>query len=682
MSLKRQLLLVSLLLLALPWAGMKFVGEMQNVLRRSQEQAALATSQAIANAMASQVARLNIATDYNYRDIIYAPPSQDFKVVDGYVDDWPETINQRYTSASNPRFSLSYQAAASDKNIYLLITVNDPAIVYHNPQISTYGSGDHLRITTKAGTDISQHIVAASAPGAISGFTINKDRNNHTRINNSPINAYWLDTKQGYRIELSIPKELVSRGLGFAIVNQSGAASTSLNHWIGNYSPKSTYPPPPLIAMPIETISALSIFNTDGIKLSIVDAQQWQRAATGSMSFISNEQETNWLLKKFYRYLLTENLLDAKPLEPTLGRITRTEVITALNGNAASHWYNSSGRKNTSILSVTTPIKVGNDIVGVIIAEQSSDRLLAQTDQAFSQLLYYSALAIIISLLGLLTYATLLSSRIGKLSQAVQNAINDDGSINPLTASKASDEIGELSRQYQQLLERLQEYIDYLRTLSRKLSHELRTPIAVIQSSLENLEHDDDKTQRDVYTQRAQQGLSRLSNILTAISEASRLDESIKQQHSENFDLLPLLTEVTSAYQSIYTDHNLTLVGQSQPCLINGVPDLIVQMLDKLVDNAADFCPHQGLITIALTASKTDCVLTVSNQGPLLPANMKNQLFDSMVSIRQQHSSDLHLGLGLHIVKLIVDFHQGTIKAENLADNSGVCFSITLKVAN
>jgi two-component system sensor histidine kinase ChvG len=681
MNLKRQLLLVSLLLLALPWAGMKFVGEMQNVLRNSQEQAALATTQAIANAMASQVIGLNIATNYDYQDIIYAQPSQDFKVLDGYSDDWSENINHRYTSAANPAFSLSYQAAASDKNIYLLITVDDPAIAYHNPQISKYGSGDHLRITTKVGSATQKHVIAASAPGATNGFTISGSANNK-RINNSPISAYWLDTNQGYRIELSIPKELTIDGLGFAIINQSGKATTSLSHWLGNYSPKSTTAPPPLIAMPISTISALSIFNTDGIKLSVIDAQQWQRAATGSISFTTNEQATNWLLKKFYRYLLAENLLDTKVIEPTLGRITRNEVAAALNGQASSRWYKSSERKNTSILSVASPIRFDNNIVGVVIAEQSSDRLLAQTDKAFSQLLYYSALAIIISLLGLLAYATLLSSRIGKLSQAVQNAINDDGSINPLKASTASDEIGDLSRHYQQLLERLQEYIDYLRTLSRKLSHELRTPIAVIQSSLENIEHDEDESQRKVYTMRAQQGLTRLGNILTAISEASRLDESIKNHSPEQFDLSPLLQEVSVAYQSIYPQHIIKLSLPNHSCVISGVPDLIVQMLDKLMDNAADFCPPQGTISIDLAANKGSLILSVSNQGPLLPDSMKTQLFDSMVSIRAENNNDLHLGLGLHIVKLIADYHQASISAFNLADGCGVCFSIKLAAVN
>ena len=69
--------------------------------------------------------------------------------------------------------------------------------------------------------------------------------------------------------------------------------------------------------------------------------------------------------------------------------------------------------------------------------------------------------------------------------------------------------------------------------------------------------------------------------------------------------------------------------------------------------------------------------ISLRNQGPLLPAAMQRQLFDSMVSVREK-SARVHLGLGLHIVRLIVDFHGGTARAENLPDGSGVEFRIHL----
>jgi K+-sensing histidine kinase KdpD len=66
----------------------------------------------------------------------------------------------------------------------------------------------------------------------------------------------------------------------------------------------------------------------------------------------------------------------------------------------------------------------------------------------------------------------------------------------------------------------------------------------------------------------------------------------------------------------------------------------------------------------------------VANEGPLLPESMQQQLFDSMVSVRES-SERVHLGLGLHIVRLIVDFHEGSVRAQNLEDGSGVIFRVS-----
>ena len=69
--------------------------------------------------------------------------------------------------------------------------------------------------------------------------------------------------------------------------------------------------------------------------------------------------------------------------------------------------------------------------------------------------------------------------------------------------------------------------------------------------------------------------------------------------------------------------------------------------------------------------------LSVSNEGPALPAELQEHLFDPMVSLRQGESGGVHMGLGLHIVRLIVDFHRGRVKAENLAAGDGVCVTMS-----
>ena len=111
---------------------------------------------------------------------------------------------------------------------------------------------------------------------------------------------------------------------------------------------------------------------------------------------------------------------------------------------------------------------------------------------------------------------------------------------------------------------------------------------------------------------------------------------------------------------------------------MHGSPDLIAQMLDKLMDNAADFSPPDGRITLALEAHDGRYVLSVTNEGPLLPPHLEGHLFESLVSGRAAQDQKPHLGLGLYIVRLIAEFHGGSATATNLPDASGVVIAVDL----
>ena len=75
-------------------------------------------------------------------------------------------------------------------------------------------------------------------------------------------------------------------------------------------------------------------------------------------------------------------------------------------------------------------------------------------------------------------------------------------------------------------------------------------------------------------------------------------------------------------------------------------------------------------------------MLTVSNKGPGLPEEMKDRIFDAMISLRDQNSRQgPHLGIGLHIARLITEFHKGQISAENLPSGDGVVISVRFPLA-
>ena len=133
--------------------------------------------------------------------------------------------------------------------------------------------------------------------------------------------------------------------------------------------------------------------------------------------------------------------------------------------------------------------------------------------------------------------------------------------------------------------------------------------------------------------------------------------------------------ELFAAYETLYGSQELHFESNVESYTLQGVPDLLAQMLDKLFDNAASFSPAGAQINLGLDACEGGIELSVRNEGPPLPAAMQQHLFDSMVSLRDK-SERVHLGLGLHIVRLIVDFHGASVTAENLEDGSGVIFRI------
>jgi len=688
MNLRRQLLLVSLLLLSLPWAGCQFIREMEGALRQGQEQSLQATARAVAAVLGE---REELLYPYPLRRVsppdqqpaIYAQAAEQILIVDGYDDGWEDIPAAQLTSPPGAApLAVRFQAATRDGSLYLMLRVEDPEVIYHNPGLSAEPNGDRLVLRAWLGGRRQEYVITTAAPGSVRAAPLSPLPKG---FDAGRIHGFWQDAAVGYTLELAVPLAYTGGRLGFYLVNAGSRAGGRFES-LGTVSPLDTAAPPWLIYSPPALRQALSPFSKQGSHLQVVDKDNWLIAdipAAGSRQV--DTAETFWLLRLLYRSILSRGQLEIPPPAPGIGRVAGEEISSALAGIDANHRYQDPQYTTRTLLSAAAPIVDDGGVAGVVVARQSGEEYLSLTDQAFSRLLGYSLLALCAGALGLLGYASLLSWRIGKLSRAARNAMREDGTMQyAFPRSGAQDEIGELSRHYADLLDQLREYNNYLRTLSRKLAHELRTPIAVIQTSLENLEQTRSagmpagRGADEIYITRAREGLVRLNRILTAMSEANRLEESIRGNQPGDMDLVPLLREVFEAYRSIYPDHRLALDIADGPARILGVPELIVQALDKLLDNAASFCPAGGGITLRLSPAAGYWDISVSNEGPPLPDELQERLFDPMVSLRDADSDGIHLGLGLHIVRLIVEFHGGRVRANNLPGEKGVKIAIQL----
>jgi signal transduction histidine kinase len=166
------------------------------------------------------------------------------------------------------------------------------------------------------------------------------------------------------------------------------------------------------------------------------------------------------------------------------------------------------------------------------------------------------------------------------------------------------------------------------------------------------------------------------------MAEATRLEQSLQTTEHQRYDLAEVVRACVSGYELAYAQRRFELQILASPLYVSGQPDLAAQLLDKLVANAADFALPEAPIRIVLELGVERALLRVINQGPPLPGEARERLFESMVSVRPAPGQgEPHLGLGLYIARLIAEFHGGWIKAENLPAGDGVTITAAFRLA-
>ncbi|MBM3353965.1 MAG: hypothetical protein FJY51_12010 [Betaproteobacteria bacterium] len=330
------------------------------------------------------------------------------------------------------------------------------------------------------------------------------------------------------------------------------------------------------------------------------------------------------------------------------------------------------------VMSAASPIWNRDQVVGAVVVEETTNPVATLRSEALERLLVLTLTVFAGAAAVLIAWATRLSMRIRRLRDEAESAIDARGRFARLASgSDAGDEIGDLSRSFSAVLGRLAQHHTYLQSMAGRLSHELRTPIAVVRSSLENLKLAPTPHESRTYVERAEEGLARLSRILERMSEASRLEQSLSTTTREKFDAVPVLRGSVEGYRLAYSPRVFELDLSANPVMVEGAPDLLAQMLDKLAENAADFATPGTPVRIALAMAEGKARITVDNEGPPIPDAVKDTLFGSMVSGRAGGSgTDPHLGLGLYVARLIAEYHGGSVAAENLP--RGVRVSVML----
>jgi len=662
LSLRKQLLLLGLVTLVLPLAGWQFVRGLEGHLRDGQAAALTDSADVLARVIAAEKPLLPRAGP-----LFFIADSRTPFRLDGQADDWVSMRGQQQCFSAGEETGgkptrLCVLLAQYGGALHLLADVDDTTPI-RDPR-----RGDALRLLIDDGG------VRAYR------FTSQDGRLGMVAEDEHPLPAIrgeWAERDGGYRVELRFPPGWQARRIGMEALDRTSIDGSAARF---GSEPDRLDGLWPIAQRDADLGRRISRLVPPGLHVRLLSTDGWVLADAGALAQVRGGPLPEW--RRWLYDLLVGETPEAPP-PATPDRLLNDEVVQVAKGDAmASASHAEPGLQLR--LGAVVPLRVNGETVALLSVERRSEAAhLAQ--RALSGLLGLTLLAMLTVGGVLLAYASWLALRLRRLGRAVDAVMVGDGQRRArFVESGSRDEIGDLSRRFGRLLDEVDGYTDYLRSLAGKLSHELHTPLAVVRSSLENLEAQSLPAEAETYVGRARDGAARLAAIVRAMSEATRVERAIAGADAEAFDLRDLVSGCAEGYRPLLGKRRLELLLPPGPLSFTGAPELLAQALDKLVDNARDFCPEDGWIAIALAPAERGggIEIAVANQGPTLNPEISQRLFDSLVSHRErpQRGGDApHLGLGLYIVRLVAELHDGDVIARDLPNGDGVEFRLRLR---
>lgn len=335
------------------------------------------------------------------------------------------------------------------------------------------------------------------------------------------------------------------------------------------------------------------------------------------------------------------------------------------------------------VVSVSIPIQHVSEVLGVLTLEASDvDAIIARERAA---LVPFILIAIGVTLLSSLLLSILVAQPMLRLAEAADRVrLSRARSISMPDLSRREDEIGDLSRALEGMTDTLSQRMDAIERFAADVAHEIRNPLTSIRSAVETLELVKDPKARERLMGILKQDVSRLDRLIGDISNASRLDAELSREHPRRIDLGRLLGDIVAVYDASRKTGEATvrLVVPAEPVTVSGREGPLGQVFRNLVDNARSFSSPGGEVLVSLEAIKGEAVLRVEDDGPGIPPENLETVFERFYTSRPKGQAfGGNSGLGLSIARQIVEAHGGRIGAENRPEG-GARFTVLLPEAD
>ena len=667
----RMLLFSSLFLLALPWLGYRYIDEMKNFLLQGQEDAQLLAARAVAvvlNGRAELFHPVDEPADIAIeKSALYVYPLEDPVDVDGYSGDWGvlqqqakifgrESYIYDRTGGSGHAVTFSLLLGEYRQNLYALVRVKDENIVYRNPKYRRLDHSDHVRLEILTPEGESKRIIfITEGQGQVSVYEMKPDwKTAETGRPLYAISGIWQERTDGYYLEMRIPGSWVGTQphLMFSVANVDSTVERQVDSIVATLEKEHAGKLNRLITRSPQLDRILQGLGSADAAICVVDRYRRVRGVFGG------ENETTLCSQKD---MVSAELVDI-----------------ALKGSQSVLRYENI--EGESVIVAAQPVYANDEVMGAVLVEKNSSHILGLQRESLQKIIIATFIVFLIAIAGLMLFAAWLAYRIRKLQREASHAIDADGRVisEHIAADQyAADEIGQLSRDISSLLSRLKSYTGFLESVPRTLRHEILNPVNTISMSLQKL---DASIVNESILHSARKAAQQLEMIVHSLTEAAHIEDALKQDEYERFDLAAMVNEYVNNSKLKHGVSRIEYLGPVSGVFINGSDLRIAQLLDKLKDNALDFSDDKSEVRFELKLRQGKVKLSVSNKGPAIPDDVLDMLFSGMVSGRCGKDDKPHLGIGLYIANRIAQQHKSGLKISNLAHGEGVKVSLQLPI--
>lgn len=352
--------------------------------------------------------------------------------------------------------------------------------------------------------------------------------------------------------------------------------------------------------------------------------------------------------------------------------IARDLYAAALDGQTAVN--TGRGAEGGALFSVATPVLSGGTVIGAIVltsAEGEIDRLVRFERE---QVLQMFVIALLVSIGLSLVLASTIANPLSDLAAAAELGRDRDarkmspGRVRIPDLTARPDEIGRLSVAMRGMVTALYDRIDANEQFAADVSHEIKNPLASLQSAVGTLRVAKRDDQRLRLIEVIEHDVRRLDRLVSDISNASRLDSELVKEEEEEFNLVKTLVNLTEYLGQQAKEKGVEFITDfpTEAIKVHGLEGRLAQVIVNLITNAVSFCEDGDAVRVWARRRENRVLIVVEDTGPGIPEQALTKVFTRFYSERPQTDFGNHSGLGLAISKQIVEAHGGVIWAENI----------------